>query len=146
MFAFCWHLKCHFERRNPLFWHFKSNKGTKTKKENDIYDFLKCFHVFYSVSSLHYKISKFCRSLALRQKVSVLMTASFERFHAFYCLIYQSWTWGNHTFSNDSKKTIPWNAMTENTMQKLLKVNPLWADAKLQMLVGLNAGFFFIWN
>ena len=137
--AFRWHLKCHFERRNPLFWHFKSNKGTKTKRKNDISDFLKCLHVFYSVFSIRCKICKICRSLALRQKVSVLMTAVFERFHAFHCLICQSWTWGNHLFSNDSKKTIPWNVMTENTMEKLLKVNPLWANAKLQMPVGLNA-------
>ena len=31
--------------------------------------------------------------------------------------------------------------MTENTMEKVLKVNPLWANAKLQIPVGLNAGF-----
>ena len=128
--AFCWHLKCHFEWRNPLFWHLKSNKGTKTKKKNDIYDFLKCFHVFYSVFSIRYKFSKFCRSLALRQKVSVLMTAVFDRFYAFHCLNRQIWTWGNHIFSNDSKKTIPWNVRTENIMEKLLKVNPLWAKCE----------------
>ena len=38
-----------------------------------------------------------------------------------------------------SKKTIPWNVRTENTMEKILKVNPLWANAKLPILVGLNA-------
>ena len=88
--AFSWHLKCHFERRNPLFWHFKSNKRTKTKRKNYIFDFLKCLHVFYSVFSIRCKICKICRSLALRQKISGLMTAVFERFHAFHCLICQS--------------------------------------------------------
>ena len=101
--AFSWHLKCHFERRNPLFWHFKSNKRTKTKRKNYIFDFLKCLHVFYSVFSIRCKICKICRSLTLRQKVAVLLTAVFERFHAFHCLICQSWTWGNHLFSNNSK-------------------------------------------
>ena len=51
----------------------------------------------------------------------------------------QSWTGGNHLFRNDSKNTIPWNVMTENTIEKLLKVNPLWVNAKLPILVGLNA-------
>ena len=81
--AFCWHLKCHFKRRNPLFWHFKSNKGTKTKRKNEIFDFLKFLHVFFSVFSIRCKICNICRSLTLQQKVSVLMTAVFERFHAF---------------------------------------------------------------
>ena len=99
--AFRWDLKCHFERRNPLFWHFKSNKGTKTKRKNDISDFSKCLHVFYLVFSIRCKICKICRSLALRQKVSVLMTAVFERFHAFHCLIRQSWAWGNNLFRYD---------------------------------------------
>ena len=30
--------------------------------------------------------------------------------------------------------------MTEKKKEKLLKVNPFWANAKLQMPVGLNAG------
>uniref|UniRef100_A0A7M5VDR9 Uncharacterized protein n=1 Tax=Clytia hemisphaerica TaxID=252671 RepID=A0A7M5VDR9_9CNID len=88
--AFRWHLKCHFKQRNPLFLHFKSNKGTKTKRKNDIFDFLKYLHVFYSVLSIDCKICKICHRLALRQKVSVLMTAVFEKFHAFHCLICQS--------------------------------------------------------
>ena len=96
-------------------------------------------HVFYLVFSIRCKICKICRSLTLRQKVSVLTTAVLETFHAFYCLIRQSWTWGNHISSNDSKKRIPRDVMRENTMEKLLKVNPLWANTKLQTLVGLNA-------
>ena len=119
--------------------HFKSNKRTKTKRKNDIFDLLKFLHVFNSVFSIRCKICKICRSLTLRQNVSVLMTAVFERLHAFHCLICQSWTGGNHLFRNDSKKTIPWNVRTENTMEKLLKVNPLWANAKLPIPVGLNA-------
>ena len=128
--AFCWHLKCHFERRNALFWHFKSNKGTETKKKWHF-----CLHVFYSVFSIRYKICKFCRILTLRQKVSVLMTAVFEILHAFHCLIRQSWTWGNHLFNNNSKKMIPWNVTIENTMERLLKIESLWANAKCQMQV-----------
>ena len=98
-------------------------------------------HVFYSVFSIRCKICKICRSLALRQEISVLMIGVLERFHAFHCLI---WSWGSHLFRNDSKKTIPWRTVnttvkTENTMEKLLQVNPLWANAKLQTQVGLNA-------
>ena len=70
--AFCW-------QRNPLFWHFKSNKRTKTKRKNGNLDFLKSLHVFYSVFSIRCKICNICRSLTLWQKVSVLMTAVFER-------------------------------------------------------------------
>ena len=50
------------ERRNPLFWLFKSNKGTKTRRRNDIFFyFLKCLHVFYSYKNCC-KICKICRS------------------------------------------------------------------------------------
>ena len=50
------------------------------------------------------------------------MTAVFKRLYALHCFICQSCAWENYLFSNDSKKTIPWNVLTENTMGKLLKV------------------------
>ena len=39
---------------------------------------------------------------------------------------------------------IPWHVTTENTMERLLKLNPLWANAKCQMQVGLNAAI--VWE
>ena len=44
LLAFSWHFKFHFKRRNPLFWHFKSNK--RTKKEKLGMTFLIFFKVF----------------------------------------------------------------------------------------------------
>ena len=101
--------------------------------------FFKVFARFLFNFSKRCKICKIRRRLALRQTFLVLMTALFDRFHVFIVWSVKSWTGGNHLFSNNSKKTIPWNVMTENTMEKLLKVNPLWGNAKLQILVGLNA-------
>ena len=134
-----------FRAKESPFLAFQIKQKNQNKEKNDISNFLKFLHDFYSVFSIRCKTCKICRSLTLRQNVSVLMTAVFERLHAFHCLICQSWTWGNHLFS-DSKKTIPWNVMTENTMEKLIKVNPLWSNAKLQMQVGLNAAIWLIFQ
>ena len=41
---------------------------------------------------------------------------------------------------------IPWNVTTEKTMEKLLKLNPLWANARCQMQVGLNAATVYKCN
>ena len=148
--TFRWHLKCHFKRRNPLFWHFKSNKETKTKRKNDIFDFFKCLHVFHSVFSILYKICKFCRSSRLRQAVRGLMTEFSERFPSFHCLRCQTLMWGNRLFCNNVEKMIPWRVAKKNTMEKLLKPNPLCINAKLQMPVYVNGPIplllFFFFN
>ena len=57
-------------------------------------------------------------------------------------MICQSWTLGNHLLSNDSKKMIPWNVTTENTMERLLKLNPLWPTC-IWHLAFAHKGFIF---
>ena len=94
-----------------------------------------------SVLSILYKIFKFCRSSRLRQAVRGLMTEFSERFPSFHCLRCQTLMWGNRLFCNDVEKMIPWRVAKKNTMEKLLKPNPLCINAKLQMPVYVNGPF-----
>ena len=48
---------------------------------------------------------------------------------------------GNRLFCNDVEKMIPWRVAKKNTMEKLLKQNPLCINAKLQMPVYVNGPY-----
>ena len=52
--------------------------------------------------------------------------------------------WGNRLFCNCVEKMIPWGVAKKNTMEKLLKPNPLCINAKLQMPVYVNGPIVLI--